>query len=518
MFNRLDPKNNAIVGLRPMDRMAVAYVTAPLILFLIGWFEWWVAAPLVLCVGYSLAPMFRALPSGAPRSTITPLKLWVAVAVGCAWTLCGGADHLLFANTDWHLRDAVLHDLVVSPWPVGYGLLNGQESILRAPVAFYLPAALVGKWLGVSAAHIAMGLWTALGASLFLMQVLSLVPSRTSTVVLTAGVVVFFSGFDIIGNIINTGPRFLATWDIVAHLEWWAGSYQYSSMTTQLFWVPNHALGAWLVIGLMSRNPRWSLFDALLPILLVAAALWSPLSAVGLMPFVLWRVYGELVRARNWRLLYPRVWGPAIPVGLAVASYLVLDPGGIPKGLAVGKGGAIDTLLDLLRQAQFFFLEAGFIGFVIWWILPSSEVVLALVVLAVLPFVRLGPANDFVMRASIPSLAILAIGACLALSVESADRALRNKQIVLACFLTIGAVTAVQEFARAIVLNAWPMNLHASLPAAACGHYPPHYIAKLDKQTVRLFMQPPHRLTDGEFDKESCSEPAVDLLWRRGLL
>jgi hypothetical protein len=509
MASRLDPTNNAIGGLRPLDRLAVAYVTVPLVIFLIGWLKWWIAAPLVLCVGYSLAPMLRALPSDAPRS-ITPLKLWVAMAVGCAWAIFGGADHLLFANTDWHLRDAVLHDLVASPWPVGYGLLEGRESVLRAPVAFYLPAALWGKWWGISAAHAAMGLWTALGASLFLMQVLSLVPSRTSMIFLTVIVIVLFSGFDIIGNIINTGPRFFLTWDIAEHLEWWAGSYQYSSMTTQLFWVPNHALGAWVVIGLMSRNPRCSVLDAVLPILLVAAALWSPLSAVGLVPFMVWRAY--------WELLHPRVWAPAIPVGLAVAAYLVLDPGGIPKGLAMGKGDAMDTLLELLRQAQFFLLEAGFIGFVVWWIRPSGEVVLALLVLALLPFVRLGPANDFVMRASIPSLATLAIGACLALSVNGENRALRRKKILLACCLAIGAVTAVQEFARAIVLRAWPMNLQASLPAAACGHYPAHYIAKLDDQTIRFFMRPPQRLTGGAFDKKSCSEPAVEIMWRRGLL
>ena len=27
-------------------------------------------------------------------------------------------------------------------------------------------------------------------------------------------------------------------------------------MTTQLFWVPNHALGAWLGIGLLAVNGR----------------------------------------------------------------------------------------------------------------------------------------------------------------------------------------------------------------------------------------------------------------------
>jgi len=100
-------------------------------------------------------------------------------------------------------------------WP-----LDGEESILRAPVAFYLPAALVGKGLGLSAAHVAMGLWTAVGATLFLLQVMSLMPSRTGAFVAIL-VVIFFSGLDIVGSLLNDGPRFRYDWNITTHLEWW---------------------------------------------------------------------------------------------------------------------------------------------------------------------------------------------------------------------------------------------------------------------------------------------------------
>jgi len=88
------------------------------------------------------------------------------------------------------VRDAVLHDLVASPWPVGYGTFDGQDTVLRAPVAFYMPAALVGKWGGLHAADAAMGLWTALGASLFLLQVLSLIPPRGKSVIIAVAVVI----------------------------------------------------------------------------------------------------------------------------------------------------------------------------------------------------------------------------------------------------------------------------------------------------------------------------------------
>jgi hypothetical protein len=334
-----------------LDRIAVAYLTLPLAIFLLGWLEWWVAVPLVVCMAYSLRPLLGApaATSSTPtaiRVPVTSLQLTVAVVVGCGWTVLGGTDHLVFANADWHIRDAVLHDLVVSPWPVGYGLLDGKETLLRAPVAFYLPAALVGKVLGLATAHVTMGIWTASGATLFLLQVLSLTPSRLRVALTVSAVVVLFSGLDIIGSLLNDGPRFRYDWNITTHIEWWAGKFQYSSMTTQLFWVPNHALGGWLTIGLLFRHPRSAQLNLLLPIIVVAAALWSPLTALGLVPFVLWRVAADSWRDRSWRLVNPMVWAPATAIGLVISAYFVLDPGRVAKGVAVGTHDYL--VMDLL--------------------------------------------------------------------------------------------------------------------------------------------------------------------------
>ena len=127
-----------------------------------------------------------------------------------------------------------------------------------------------------------------IGAALFLLQVLSLTPSRAGVALAVAAVIVLFSGLDVIGDLWRA-PHFAAHWDITRHLEWWAGRYQYSSMTTQLFWVPNHALGGWLTIGLLLRGERDTPLDSMLPMIVVAVALWSPLAALGAVPFVLWK-------------------------------------------------------------------------------------------------------------------------------------------------------------------------------------------------------------------------------------
>jgi hypothetical protein len=500
-----------------LDRIAIGYMVLPLLLFLAGWMKWWVALPLLGCCAFALRPLIARWPAGMPTLPVTPLHWGVAVGAGCVWTILGGVGHFFFSNADWHVRDAVLHDLVVSSWPVGYGLRDGMESLLRAPVAYYLPAALIGKISGVYAAHLALLLWTAAGCSLFLTQVLSLTPSRPCAVLIVIAVIVLFSGLDIVGSLLNDGPRFRSDWNITTHLEWWAGKYQYSSMTTQLFWVPNHALGGWITMGLLFRNERRVALDALLPIVVVALALWSPLTAVGVVPFVLLKVGISVFRQHSLTALAPGVWGPALAVGAVVGAFLVLDSGGIPSGLSTS-GQISDVAMDLAQQAQFFLLEAGLIGAALLWIQPSSQIVLALVILALLPIASFGPGNDLVMRASIPSLVALAIGASLALVKDTTGKLDVRKRVLLGGLLALGATTAVEELARAVIVPTWPINLQATLIGVNCGGYAPHYVARLKDQAIGHLLRHVSRLPIGPQGRESCDNPGLDLMWNWNLV
>jgi len=324
---------------------------------------------------------------------------------------------------------------------------------------------------------------------------------------------VFFSGLDIVGNLLNNGPRFRMDWNITTHLEWWAHEYQYSSMTTQLFWVPNHALGGWLTIGLIYRDKGCMRIDAMMPILIVAAALWSPLTVIGLIPFVLWKVGGGMFKQNSLRLLHPKVWAPALIVGLGVAAYLGLDSSRIPKGLALAHDSAAEVMMDLIKQAQFFLLEAGLIGLAILAMRWSGEIALALLILALLPFVYLGPGNDLVMRASIPSLAVLTIGACLALAERSVGAGMLRKKAVLGGLLAVGAVTPMAEFARAAMLPVWPINMRASLIGANCGAFAPHYVARLGDEPIAHFLRHPTSFPLGSQGPDECDNPAFDETW-----
>jgi hypothetical protein len=126
-----------------LDLTAFGYLALPVVLFLLGWLQWWVGIPLAALL---LAGAGDRLPnaSGAGRPRVARwgvVVLVIAAAVG--WSSLGGAGHLFFANFDWQTRDLVLRDLVVGAWPVGYGLREGADLGLAVTRARGSPAVLL---------------------------------------------------------------------------------------------------------------------------------------------------------------------------------------------------------------------------------------------------------------------------------------------------------------------------------------------------------------------------------------
>jgi hypothetical protein len=171
--------------------------------------------------------------------------------------------------------------------------------------------------------------------------------------------------------------------------------------------------------------------------------------------------------------------------------------------------------MSLLRQTQFFLLEAGLIGLALILMRRSAELIIALLVLAALPAVYFGPSNDLAMRGSIPALTVLAICSCLALLDKSKQPRKWQKKAFLAVLLLAGAMTPIAELSRAVIFPVWPINFQATLIGADCGGYAPHYVAELGGQLVTRVLRQPNRLSLGPLGAASCSNPALEITGRR---
>ncbi|OAS26853.1 hypothetical protein [Methylobacterium platani] len=428
------------------------------------------AAGAVVLLGIGLVAVLRDL-----ARTSEPLDgplLATALAAAAALDLLGGQGHLFFANDDWLIRDAVLRDLVAEPWPVGY-LYAGDPTMLRAPLGLYLLPAAIGKLAGLHGAHAALlAQDTLLFGGLFY-GFARLAPSRRHGLALLA-VFVAFSGWDVVGSLVVGDPLIPGR-----HLEQWLGTLQFSSHVTQLFWVPNHAASGWIFVGAYCLWRASALRATSLAVVFGLCVFWSPLSMIGALPFLGAALLADLAGGR----VTPGALAAlaCAGIGLApVALYLGADAGRVPHGLQDFTGifatrYALLAALEVLPALVVLGLAPGPLAGAGRWARWETGLVFASLLLV--PLYRLGGA-DFVMRASIPALAVLAlrVGAVV-------PGLAPGRRAVAIALLGIGAVTPLYEVIRALVVPPFAVSTCSLLAAART---PPnngplfHYVARVD--------------------------------------
>lgn len=408
---------NAVLSFwkRPQQYQAIGlfvFLAIPAILFYIFIGQIWLAASFLVAMALVVS-FFRMTDStvgnagGAENWRLFSLCL----AVGFISTTIGGEGRLFPATADWVVRDSVLHDLVSRGWPFVYRL-DGVDWMLRAPIGMFLIPALVGKLLGLYAANIALWAQNSFVIGIIFWTICKSSSFSRSVVVLV--VLCLFSGWDVVGALVVSGIH-----DIVLHtplpipadIGWWSGLFQYSSTMTLIFWVPNHALAGWLFVALLLLWDRGEIRISALMIGALLATLWSPFALMGAMPFLL-KAGVEALWQR--RVAISDFGLPIIVAALSIPFiiYLASDTSGVPKGFTAETGaasgfGIIYFIFELFEVFPFILFNllrrSRGIAF------SDSTYFLALLTLLMIPVYKIGGENDFVMRASIPALAVMGI-------------------------------------------------------------------------------------------------------------
>jgi hypothetical protein len=468
---------------------ALGYLTLPALLFLGGFLQWPIA------VG-SVAAGVAALARSRGWRGGWPLGRWATAGCllgGLGWAVgCTGTHHLLYAAVDWQIRDAALHDLAQGGWPVAYGI-GDLTWLLRAPLGYYLPAAMAGPRLALPA----LFLWTALGLSIVLMLLVDL--SRRAGIggggaALMGLVFAGFGGLDLLPNLWLDGTQGAG---VASYLgrggEWWARDFQYSGHLTLLLWAPNHALPGWLPALLLARHGRREEFAGAAGLGLVAAAAWGPVSAFGAGVVTLAAILMQgraglraaLTGLPNWL---------ALVVGVPIGLFLAAGSASIPHGWLVTRDGwGALPVWALFMLVEVFAVALPVLGLLRWRLLPVS-----LALLTLLPLYVFGPGNEMTMRGGIAPLTLLSVAAGIA-----ALRGRGGARIALLVALSIGA--AGQAMEASILLNAaWRPSPGCTLPEAAAQSVFTdtdwsHYVVPWPEPLLeRLLAWPEPRLVDPE--------------------
>ena len=454
--------------------LSFSYLMLPLMIFLLGFLKplFGIACGIaLLCVWWlSITAKRDQKDIEVANETKCTVRIWELIFVTgicLIWCFLGGQGGHFYQTSDWNERNAIFRDLIERRWPVYYDQTN---TVLTYYIGHWLPAALIGKAVFIVSENAdiawiignnALLLWSALGIMTCFLLLFRV--SRANTFrqrCIAVLVFVFFSGLDILGTILQGWK--LEDYFEILHLEWWAGGdvYQYSSMTTCLFWVFNQAITAWIAALAFVHENKQRISCRNYGYIVVVSLISAPLPTVGLFFMMAYAIaYSGIKYFRKHRL---RIWfrdlfspgnilivlfvfpvlalylfgnsaventeAPSSPPALdgkvilaaVIAVLFVILPWfvrkrGTRKTMLFVSSGFFVLLIAyyLLSDTNtiypvFIFLDAGIY---ILLLFPSENrnylFYAAALLLLLAPLIKIGIGADFCMRASIPALVVL---------------------------------------------------------------------------------------------------------------
>lgn len=399
--------------MKRLPAITIFYLLFPILIFVIGWLKIYLAIPLVLIAAWAYYLVAKSYLSDKIKDDQSFFQIKyiyhyiIALALLLIWVYYSGNGGFAFQNSDWYKHNAILHHLIYNHWPIRFLEIQGINNVaLVYYTAFYLPAAMIGKIWGWAAANIALFIWVYIGVVLTWLWLCRLSNKLSFWLVV---LLMVFGGLDLLGNFIYNGQLLLGT----ASSEWWASLWQYSSNTTQLFWVPQQAIAAWLLISLFTYDYLERKSNSNVIFYFALSLLWSPLVSIGLLPYAVAIAFSDkLKKLLNFQnLVFGLVYLTIL--GLYFLSNLQQSKGAPSTSGWLWQNQYMINTLPLL--IFFYIIEFGiYLPFCwdtvvnslkrekIWWYIMIGFLIFA-------PFYKFGLFNDFAMRATIPSLFILVI-------------------------------------------------------------------------------------------------------------
>ena len=460
----LRPADNA-AELPLLHRLAIVYLMLPVVIWLVGWFEWWLGIPAALL----LAAAFWQAVSGSLR--ISPRTSAVAVlAVAACWVMVTAAGGLFdIGLSDWENQRTRLIELVRYPWPTflqdplaAYAPdLVSPPPLLRYYLGYHITPALAARWFGPAVLNWAVPIWTWLGVALILLMFTR--ERRGWGVTIAVLAFIFFSGMDAVSMVLFEGWDWIAPridWEGLPGLDLGTVHIEISEMRirllilsnmTNVLWSPQHFIPAGLYTFLMLQLQGHRRFLAVSGVLLATAPFWSAFVAVGLLP-----LFAVLLWKNGLRpfLRWPNLLLAAPLAGL-IALYLTSGETDFVRGWIWEQ----NTMRPFWSQVLLFYLlEFLLLGILVYLLRPDLHrnpfFIASMATLILLPLYYYAVYNDLLMRASMPPLLLLCWYSIETLTGSGKNEYARKGvyRLGIACMvvmLCIGSITALYELARA---------------------------------------------------------------------
>ncbi len=290
-----------------VHRLAILYLVLPVIIWLVGWFHWWLGIPAALLIAIALGrPILPTWRVSSWKFSFTPAT-GVLLLIALAWVMATAAGGVFDINNyNWDRNRAIFLELSRHDWPVYFTTYFEVPLLLRYYLGYFTVPGMFGNWFGVAALNWAVPVWTWCGAALSL-----LLFTQRHRRWMTFAAVPFLIFFGM-------------TEDHV--LKW--GALEIQSSLWHFSNSPHHFIAGALYTLLLIRLRRHQQFLGVSGIVLATSLFWSPFVAIGLLPLVAVLILQNGIPTfLRWQNLLV-----APPLALLLVAYLSSGSAQYPRG------------------------------------------------------------------------------------------------------------------------------------------------------------------------------------------
>lgn len=420
-------KKEILVRRDVLFALCCAYLTIPVIIFMVGYLKLWVGIPAALIMTGAALYSCRDFCKG-PDKKLTgiasdytgmkmPLKYLIILAVISFITvLISGVGEYVYSMVDHVFRRAIFNDLINYKWPVIYdystqfnprviavlGKTEGTTALVYY-TTFWMPSALFGKVFGVAAGNVFLLIWTTLGVWLTLVGT-TLFIKRISWAVPV--IFITFSGLDALPNIVHSVTQY----EGFMAIEHWLPTFAYMSNFTQLSNVFNQCVPIWVVMVMLvlSSNVRSTGFIGSL------SFAYSPWASIGMLPVALALAFKKELQPEKKSKVILQLLNPVgiaaciVMLGIYGPYYMVSTSASDESGFAWKFCSNFGEFL--LFWALLMIIEVVPFALALWKTKKKKPLFIAsILTLALIPVYKISYFNDFSMRASLPALFVISV-------------------------------------------------------------------------------------------------------------
>jgi len=448
-------------------KYCLIYITLPVIIFLLGWIRPQFSIIATILLLFSAYTIIKQKKTSEKKLELSYKMLFVLCLIALVWCLFAGQGGYYYQSADYDCRNAIFRDLINFKWPVIY---KYNDTALVYYIGYWMPAALVGKiafWVSNSASvawavgNFALLIWSSCGVILVFLLLITTVKADTrKKMIATSLLFIFFSGCDALGYLLFKNGF---AW----HIEWWASIYQFSSITTCLFWVFNQTVISWIIILCLINEKSVKNF-AYIGVMALPS---GPFPFIGIFVYCICIAAKYGVNAMKHNKIkefikniftIQNIFSCVVIVPIYLLYYssnaAMSGSGNNSNGSLTFYWNQIDCNLidELFRYTMFLILEVGVYAVIIYKTNKKNILFyITIISLMIIPLFRMCNSADFAMRVSIPAITVLGYMVIDYLvnhfnDLKATKQCKKYAYILLLCIYLIGSVTPIVEFARGI--------------------------------------------------------------------